>query len=537
MRALGLCVGVLVTVGATAACNAVTGIGDLTFTDGDDGGAKDGGTEADAASDGAPDVPVLPGTFAGAAHFLQTGQSLSLTIAVEGGPAVPLGTVSANGPFSFNPNVAANAKYVVAVADPPPNGPECWIKSGATGNTTSPTALDVRCRLITQSTSTVTSLTSSATYVDVPAITPYVFTTDIPSDVFVTLSMPQIGDTNGRLAVSVDGVLDEAQHTLVYYNSLAVVTVRSLPAGNHTIKAVYKTTGAKLNIGSATMDKTMVVAVLQSLSTFRSVQVVEKAAPFSANDVTPDTRIPLAGLSANAGGDSVVLAGAHFPDVSINLDQPTQTSGEIFLTLGPNAVSNAQRDYDLNALQHVSMSMLVADRFPAGTVTTGIEWRGAKASGTTSAALTSTFGAARLFAIEFDPSLDFTKGTFSTAPASWPDSPSGVGTPLLKLTVKRTATKPGRALAFFNLSRIEGGCDGCNGLVALRQEGTVISSAWFQTRADKFHGAFVGRLVTLQPGDNNFDVRIPYASGPGFANLALLTNTPPVSSLQVIPLE
>jgi hypothetical protein len=210
-----------------------------------------------------------PGDFTvgGDLHFLQGG---SVTLA-NGSDTV---VVDSNGGFTFPAMVATGAAYDVTVMSSP-SGQTCWVQNGSGTAQANVTDVEVRCTTILQSRTPDPGSqvsTSSSSLVPIPNLDPITFTNDVDADIMATLLVPKllVGAAIFRVALELDGTpIGEVNYQSAGAPLPGVtVSLRAVPAGNHTLSAVWSTSAGTLTQWSDVYRSEMNVVVLQSLPSF-----------------------------------------------------------------------------------------------------------------------------------------------------------------------------------------------------------------------------------------------------------------------------
>jgi hypothetical protein len=511
---------------ALAACNGIVGLRDIDVVDGSGDAAAD--VRVDAAPDGGG---ALEG---GVAHFLQSGASVPVNLKVDG-DADDTVTLTKNGPFSFARSHAAGKAYTVVVGDS-----NCWANQSA--GTLPLTGLEVRCRVIGQSASTTDATTTSSSYGDIPGLPPLKFATDVAATVLVVFTAPLTRfEANtasmGHIAINVDGVVtDEAIHqpTAEGFNfSVSIVALRSVGAGDHVIKAQFRSdtpnppyvVGDKW--GTQITHKNLDAVVLDSLQTFRSVGTADVATPFTAN-VSTHALQPWGTASVTTVPNSVVLAGLNVPDVIVGVPtgNPPHSSGVMHLLVdGQTKTENIQH---FIPGRRRNTAMLWADRTNAAVaVTAGWRWFSKGSIDGTSATLTNATGAPRLFAVSFDPSLEVPAPAVSSGQVY---ASPGKSIDVMSVNVNlKTATK---ALLFADiLGTISYNAPGGNGYAAILVGTTEIQRVHWQSNLDT-QGHLIAAIADLPAGASTIKVIMNDIGGGG----SFITGGDP-TVLQVLPLR
>ncbi|NUO49891.1 MAG: hypothetical protein HOV80_13635 [Polyangiaceae bacterium] len=222
-------------------------------------------------------------TLGGELHFLQDA---SVTLE-SGGDTVEL---DSNGAFTFPGKLSAGEAYDVTVSSSPP-GQTCWVQNGTGTAQADVSNIDVRCTTILQSQTpsgaTVETTTSTA-LVPIPGLDPLVFSNDIDADMVATLLVPQL--TNNvvfRVALKLDNEIIGEANSQTIWNPIPAVSVpiRAVPAGNHTLTAVWSTSAGTLTMASNKYRSELSLAVLQSLPSFDRVYTTSLASNAGSTNI------------------------------------------------------------------------------------------------------------------------------------------------------------------------------------------------------------------------------------------------------------
>ena len=231
-------------------------------------------------------------TLGGELHFLQDE---SVTLA-NGRDTV---MVDANGSFEFPGKLSAGETYDVTVSSSPP-GQTCWVQNGTGTAQADVNDIDVRCTTILQSqtpSGAAAETTTSPSLVAIPNLDAIEFTNDVDADIMATLLVPQL--TNNvvfRVALKLDNeIIGEVNFQTIWLPIPAVsVPIHAVPAGNHTLTAVWSTSAGTLNLASDKYRSEMSLAVLQSLPSFDRVYTTSLAANAGSTTIANTQSSPVA---------------------------------------------------------------------------------------------------------------------------------------------------------------------------------------------------------------------------------------------------
>lgn len=554
-------------VSSTAACGALVGIRDLTdATEGPDAATVDGSAieaslpdsaKSDASGPDAkseasvPDAgpPVLNG---GDAHFLQSGDSVTLEYTVAATREKKELAVSSNGPFVI-PEPASDVRVKESAA-----GKKCWLRVEGS-------AVDLRC-LLFGAVDVAAMTTDSSSFVPVPGAE-LSFTTDLPkSDVLVVHSMPYL-TTSGPEVNSpnyastyvraiVDGdpskVVDLTRMSTFWHQPWNQSLIGTLEVGPGTHKVVVEVRelqpsvvagrvsmmGGSVDGGggrTASFGSSLSVVALQSMETFRSLQSSRVTTGTVIPAADKDKWVSVSSLSGNSPSPAKALLTAYYPEVFVT--SPGSGSAAWFaLMSGTQSLVghdffHLQDDGGLRSIGMVTTASVsgafsfgVEERTPLGpTRVAPGQGAGARSGGALSAMLFADTSDLQSWSFSGDADLNGPLDTWQNVASS-----------------KAAVKAKGKALVFASINRISNTTPGGASEIALF-DGTQpalrgITQSW---SFDYGMGCILASVVDFSaPGTHELELRVRRLNN----GIPLVRHSPTpdfrgVSSITVLPLE
>lgn len=470
----------------------------------------------------ASDYHVLTPASGSSLHFLQEGRTVTVVLRVAG--AEEEVTLRANGPFAFSHAYTAGDRFEAHTRES-----ECWVgtQSGTIAADGDP-HLEVRCRIIRQVKSEPPPQdptearqaysTASTEFEDVPRMEPLRFTTDLPSSVLVNLTLPAnaflrtddiVPSGVGELAIDVDGtVAAHTEHVPMREGQAspnALVGTFFLPPGAHTIRLRRRvselTSASRYLMGDAidgvVMQKVLSAVVLESLASFRSLQV---SAIGPQGDSQPLGRVP--GLGTSTESDLLVLSGIHVPRFSVFSAADKRTQGRLALRSGEDEVLSSEV-WAPDRLERSATLVWLKQYPPAPSVVQSVTW--------SKASTLQLPSGATLFAATFKD-----LATAPSPPAQVLVGTQSVADGVTQVPLHLSWRAPTTTQVWFacSLSRISSDVDGGSGFVSLRANETLAAKVFFQSQSRSVgHGLFVSAFVNAQPGDVSFSLEVTSRHG------------------------
>lgn len=330
-------------------------------------GASDGGNGTGAGTSDGGSVPMEP-TLGGELHFLQGG---SVTLANGGETKV----VATNGPFTFDELLGENDAYDVTVTSSPP-GQTCWVQNGSGTAEGAVTDIDVRCSTVLRSQTpggASDGSTNQPSFQPIPDLPPITFRTDIASDVMATLLIPKLSWGSFRIALELDGdIVGEANHQSADFVPVLTMPIVDVPAGEHTLTAVWAVTSGSIIQYASVYRSEMSVSVLQSLPSF---------------DRKLTTTLAWDGGDTGLGNNETTPSPMGFTPLTFDVPgaaQPTLVSllandmkGDRFaarFSVDDTGVAGSLMSYDINAQLVRSFAPVALTNLATGSHTIDAQW-------------------------------------------------------------------------------------------------------------------------------------------------------------------
>ena len=565
MRLHGNLVALGVLAASSIACGAIVGIHDVSDAPAPGGDASTtpdsttpeaGGPDsgADAPIDAPPDAPVSSELTGGAAHFLQAGDTVTLSYVELATGATKDLEVAANGPFTF-PVTAKTAAIKTPAA-----GKSCWLRD--TGAKT----VDVRCVLSSRVVVPGAS-TESASFVAMPGGTA-TFTTDLPkSSMLIAFSMP-FATTGGPEANSpnyaslqvravVDGDADktiELTRGSTYWhqgwNQTLLGTIEVGP-GDHTVAVELREiqptpiagraaiVGAQFETGNGPVDykSELLVTGLESLRTFEGAQSTKVTTEQVITSADKDKWLTMHSVSGTSASPQKAFVSAYYPE--IEAISGTSTSAAWYALMS-GATTLAGHDlYHVQDANGVRSLMLTGVQPVSGKWTFQLDQR--TAIGPTRIAPSPGNGAnaragGAITAMLFSASADLQSwslsgdANFNGAINDWQPVASS------KATVK---TK-GKALVFMHVNRMANTTPGGASEIGLFDGATEVVRGYTQSWSyDYGQGCALATIADFSaPGTHELELRVRRVNN----GVPLIRHTPTpdfrgVSTVTIVPLD
>jgi hypothetical protein len=309
-------------------------------------------------------------TLGGELHFLQDG---SVTLESAGVTV----TVDENGSFTFPGTLSAGEAYDVTVSSSPP-GQTCWVQNGSGTARANVNDIDVRCSVILKTetpSGAGAETTTSSSLVPIQNLETLEFTNDVDADIMATLLVPQlINNVVFRVALKLDNeIIGEANFQTVWLPIPAVsVPIHAVPAGKHTLTAVWSTSAGTLTMASNVYRSEMSLAVLQSLPSFDRVYTTSLAANAGSTTIANTQASPVA-----MGFSPLTFNVPNEPQAALISLMANDMKGDRFITrisIDDVAFAGSVMAYDINQSLFRSQAPLGLTTLSPGDHTLTADW-------------------------------------------------------------------------------------------------------------------------------------------------------------------
>ena len=552
---------------STAACGALVGIRDLSdATEGPDAGTTDASVvdasvpdsskSETGAPDARPDAPAPdaepPALNGGEAHYLQSGDSVTLEYTSRATLAKKELTVASNGPFVL-PEAASNVRVKASAA-----GKKCWLRVEAS-------AVDLRC-VLSGAVDVAAMTTDSSSFVPVPGAE-LSFTTDLPNtDVLVAYSMPYLTTSGPEVNAPnyastyvraiVDGdpskVIDLTRMSTYWHQPWNQTLMGTLEVGPGAHKVVVEVLelqpsvvagrvsmiGGSVDGGggrTASFGSSLSLVALQSMETFRSLQSSRVTTGTVIPAADKDKWITVSSLSGSSPSPAKALLTAYYPEVFVT--SPGSGSAAWFsLVSGTQPLvghdffhlqdDGGRRSIGMVTTASVSgaYSFGVEQRTPLGpTRVAPAQGAGARSGGALSAMLFSDTSNLQSWSFSGDADLNGPLDTWQNVASS-----------------KALVKAKGKALVFASINRISNTTPGGASELALFDGTQPVLRGITQSWSFEYGmGCILASVVDFSaPGTHELELRVRRLNN----GVALVRHSPTpdfrgVSSITVLPLE